>query len=68
MEKHSSELYVDFLAKENEKLKAQAPAKSPESVFDMGGGGVLKKAIWDMKPEEFKAYEAQLKQEALSRK
>lgn len=67
LEGHFKEAYVAHLAKENEELKQKSPAVTPESVFERGTGGVLKKTPADMTTQEFdQFYEAQ-KKEALSK-
>ncbi len=48
MDRHSKDLLVEFLAKENERLKAQPSPNAPESVFDMGSGGVVRKSVKDI--------------------
>ena len=68
MEKHASDLYVEFLAKENEKLKATPQANSPEAVFESGEGANIKKSVTQMTDAEFEAHWNAQKQEALSRK
>lgn len=66
MDSKSKDLLVEHLAKENESLK-KAPS-SPESVFESGSGGVVKKQVRDMDDKEFAAYEKQLTQAALLKK
>ena len=67
MDSKAKDLLVEHLAKENETLK-QSPGKgSPESVFETGSGGVLKKQVKDMTDDEFKSFERQIKQVALSK-
>lgn len=68
MEKHASDLYVEFLAKENEKLKTTPQANSPEAVFESGEGAHIKKTVAQMTDAEFTAHWNAQKQEALSRK
>lgn len=67
METKSKDLLVEFQAKEIERLKTQPSGKSPESVFEDGSGGVLKKQVKDMTDAEFAAFEKHLKQGALSK-
>jgi hypothetical protein len=61
MDRHSKDLLVEFQAKEIERLKAQPAKGTPESVFDLGNGGVTKKSIKDIDvstPEGRKELEA----------
>lgn len=68
MEKHGSDSYTKFLAEENAKLKSQPKQGTPESVFDGGPGGIVKKQPKDMTDQEFTAYYDGLRQEALSKR
>ncbi len=61
-ERHAQGLLVDHLAKENETLRKNPQGNSPESVFDLGAGGVVKKSFKDMTPVEFAAAEKEMKQ------
>jgi len=51
MEKFSSTKYVEFLAKENERLKNEP--STPETVFERGAGGVVTKTVANMSDAEF---------------
>lgn len=68
MERHSKDLLVDYLAKENEALKKGPQERSPESVFERGSGGLFKKMPKDMNREEFAELEKNLKLQAASSK
>jgi len=59
--------HLEFLAKENEKLKAQSHNPA-ETVFDGAEGAVVKKQPKDMSDAEFATYVKQQTQEALARK
>lgn len=58
--------HADFLAKENERLKANP--SGPESVFDQGSGAVVKKEPKDMTDAEFTAYYSNLEKATLSKR
>lgn len=61
-EKEALRLVNERLAKE----KLELEGKTPESVFETVGGGVIKKKIADMNDAEFAQKEKELKAEALS--
>jgi len=63
-EKEALRLANERLAKEKEEAETKA---SPESVFEHGAGGIVKKPILDMNDAEFEAKEKALKAESLSR-
>jgi len=67
MDDYAKTQHLEFLAKENERLKAQ-PRNPAETVFEGGEGSALKKMPKDMSDAEFTAHVQKLQQEALARK
>ena len=59
--------HLEFLAKENERLKAQ-PSNPAESIFEGGEGSMVKKQPKDMTSAEFATHLKNLQTEALSKK
>lgn len=66
MEDYSKTQHLEFLAKENERLKAK-PSNPAESVFDGSEGGVIKKQPKDMTDAEFVTHVQNLQKTALAK-
>ena len=64
-EKEALKIKGERLTREKQELEKE---KTPESVFESGTPGTVKKSIWDMSDDDFNAHVEKQKREALSKK
>ena len=63
----AKDLLVEFQGKEIVRLKTQPQPGSPESVFESGSGGVVRKSAKDMPDAEFNTHWANLNRQAVAK-